>query len=331
MMLQRVAPRLEEYQQYHFVSYDIGDIDPSYAMLRYVCDRYELNMEQRYWLAWLYSMAYNAATVFYIYNEFPDYENVDAGRLERWWGSQGRSRCVFTTDRAWVRSRNQFVPAFLSYRKAIGGSLLQEERYNGLRGADECETYRNCYNYFGQCFQMGRFGLFLLTEAVHVVTGFPMFPDGIDWRNAQSSRNGLCYALGHDDWLCGHDYGRKEIPEWAYTELEQEFEALLRHMRRLRPEARVDAWAVETTLCAYKKWHRGKRWPGYYIDRQSKEIAAMQRNVTEGVDWQPLLDFRLESYPDRLLLERGGGGNRVWSFEVEQEKRYAEIAGVGLR
>jgi hypothetical protein len=44
---------LKEYINYHNLMYNMGDIDPSYPMLRYVCDRFELNIEQRYWLAFL--------------------------------------------------------------------------------------------------------------------------------------------------------------------------------------------------------------------------------------------------------------------------------------
>ena len=108
--------RAEEYIQYHIQSAEIGDIDPSYGMLRYVCDRFELNMEQRYWLAFLYASCYCGATTYWIYNEFPDYENVDIGRVNRWWVAGGRERSLFQTDRRWVRSRNQFAQMVESYR-----------------------------------------------------------------------------------------------------------------------------------------------------------------------------------------------------------------------
>jgi hypothetical protein len=41
------------YRDYHRYSREIGDVDPSYSMLRYICERYELNNKQRYWLAYL--------------------------------------------------------------------------------------------------------------------------------------------------------------------------------------------------------------------------------------------------------------------------------------
>jgi hypothetical protein len=76
-----------EYIDYHIQSSNAKDIDPSNDCLKYVADRFELNIEQRYWLAFLFATCYSATTVYYIYNEFPDYENVDVGRLQRWWDS----------------------------------------------------------------------------------------------------------------------------------------------------------------------------------------------------------------------------------------------------
>lgn len=309
--------RVREYLEYHAFSEKIKDIDPSYEMLLYLCNRFELNMEQRYWLAFLYSTCYNAATVFYIYNEFPDYLGVDVGRLERWWNAH-RHQLDFQTDCRWVRSSNLFVGMYMDYRSLCGES--QEETYQGLVNSGEgvgnyayYSPYQNCYNYFSNIKYMGRFKLFLLLEAVHVVTGLGIEPDFFPLEEAQSSRNGLCFALGRDDLLTGHDYGRETLSSDELRWLQRRFDKLLELMRKKFPGTRVDIWNVETTLCAYKKFHRGKRYPGYYITRQAKEIAKMQLKVTQGVCWDVLWDFRRETYPMELLHEYTGKDNsNLW-------------------
>jgi hypothetical protein len=302
--------RVREYIEYHRLSERMKDIDPSYEMLKYVCDRFELNMEQRYWLAYLYSTCYNAATVFYIYNEFPDYLGVDISRLERWWNNH-RHQLDFQTDCRWVRSSNLFVGMYMDYRSLCGEN--QERAYNSVKHSDKLSAYQNCYNYFSHIKYMGRFKLFLLLEAVHVVTSLPITPDYFPLEEAQSSRNGLCFALGRDDLLCGHDYGRDRLSVQEMGWLHQKFNELLELMQEEFPETRVDIWNVETTLCAYKKWHRGKRYPGYYIDRQAKEIASMEGKVQEGVCWEVLWQFREEFYPKNLLVEKTGRSNKnLW-------------------
>lgn len=303
MQVEVSLSRIDEYIDYHFSMYDIGDIDPTYPLLLYVCERFELNIEQRYWLAWLYAMTYCGATVYYIYNEFPDFENVDYGRLERWW-NKNIHQLIFQTDRFWMKIHDRFLHAFLSYQQWIG-DRTQAQRFEILRGQTPEGTYQNAYRSAGQLHQIGRFALFLYLEAVHVVTSLPMVPWGIDWKNAESSRNGLVFALGQDDWLRGKDggYSLAPLPDVVYGALDYEFAALLATMKQRRPEARVDVWNVETTLCAYKKWKHGQRYPGYYIDRQGKEIVKMQGAIRNGVHWGVLWDFRRETFDHRYLQE----------------------------
>ncbi len=319
-----VTPKMADYIRYHAESEKLGDIDPGYPLLRYVCDRFDLNLEQRFWLAWLYGATYCAPTVFYIYSEFQDYENVDVGRLGRWWNAN-RPRVVFQSDRQWIRSRNQFVDMFVSYRDAVGpsqvsrfGQILQ------LGGGNPQLTYRIAYDHFRKCYQMGRFGLFLFLEAVHVVTEFPMRPDKIEWEDAQSSRNGLCFACDRHDLLRGHEYGDDPFPKWALPMLDQSLDWVEGKIAKTAPNVRADHWNVETSLCAYKKFKRAKRYPGYYIDRQYDEIFKMEARVPEGVCWQVLWDFRDETWVDNMLLERSTGAN-----ESYWQKRFAawKLAG----
>lgn len=312
--------RLDEFVAYHDISYRAQDIDPSYPMLRYVCDRFELNTEQRYWLAFLYACTYCGPTVYYIYNEFPDFAGVNLGRLQRWWGDN-RQRLVFQSDNRWIRSRNQFVEIVASYRElcspyngnqaeTYAACVAQAERVG--RDADEraALAYDACYANFSQVRYFGRFRLFLLLEAVHVVTDLPIEPTGLPLREAQSSRNGLAYALGYDHLLTGHDYGRATLNPAEFTVLSEEYERLIQTLKERLPDQRVDAWNVETTLCAYKKYHRGKRYPGYYLDRQYREILAMQNNVPHGVAWNVLWDFRREQLDAALLQELTGHDNQ---------------------
>lgn len=297
--------RLEEFLAYHDAMDAAGDIDPTYPMLRYVSDRFELNEEQRFWLSYLYAMTYCGATVFYIYNEFPDAENVDEGRLRRWWAAN-REKLVFQTDRRWVRSRNQFCGAVMDYRRWLRGQT-QAERFAGFASGarNDAETYRRAYASAATLYQMGRFGLFLFLEAVHVVTGFRMEPNNLDMANAESSRNGLCYALGQDGSITGPETGRTRLTSAELAWLGSEFDFLLARMKGRPWQRRApDVWSVETTLCAFKKHKRsGSRYVGYYLDRQAKEIQQMQANVTEGVAWRVLWEFRQETFLPHYLRE----------------------------
>jgi len=87
----------------------------------YLADRFELNLDQRFWLSFLFAATYCVPTAYYILNEFPDFRFVDPGRMTRWW-NENRPRIYFQSDRRWVRSRNQFVDQVVSYQALVGES-----------------------------------------------------------------------------------------------------------------------------------------------------------------------------------------------------------------
>lgn len=291
------SSNLDEYIAYHNAMYDIGDIDPAYPMLRYLCDRFELNPEQRHWLAFLYATCYCGPTVYWIYNEFPDYENVDPDRLERWFDAN-YSRALFQSDRKWIKIRRKLREVFESYRALTGRSQVQA--FNQLRARSAEQTYLNVFDYYGNMAQFGRYSLFLFTEAVHVVTGYPMRPDTLVMKDAESCRNGLCMVYNMAPLMGLKD---TQVSASQAATLQRAFNAVIANVRAQAGGRRVDVWNVETTLCAYKKLKKGQRYLGFYIDRQADEIKKMERAVPEGVDWSVLWDFRREFYQPGVLRE----------------------------
>lgn len=303
------------YREYHNISMEIGDVDPSYEMLRYVCDRFELNIEQRYWLAFLYATCYCGPTVFYMYNEFPDFEKVDFGRLERWWNSH-KSSLIFQTDRQRVRSTNVWVPTVKSYFELIR-PLTQAEKFSLFIGPTKFMTYISAWEEMIRVRNFGRFSMFLYLEAVHVVTGFPMEPWSMDInRDNESCRNGLLWAFNRQ-----HLIGQNMTPR-EQGRLQDQFDALVAMMRGENPKNSV--WNIETTLCAYKKYRKGQRHPGHYLNRQGREIAVLQSRIRDGVDWSVLWDYRRETYRPEVLQENVVGMDPTsWDLNWGRDK-YAE-------
>lgn len=275
----------------------IGDVDPQNACLKYISTRYELNTEQRFWLAFLFGCCYSAPTVFYIYNEFPDFENVDVGRLQRWWDSKKHS-CIFQTDRLRVKTQNRFVETFESYRALIGERSQERAFFDaaGTHGVgSRTDMYRAAWDFGINIRNFGRFSMFIYLELVHELTNYKMQPNELDVKNALSSRNGLCYAMDLDRFI-DLPLNRAQI-----VLLEGKFQELLALSRETVPS--TTAWSLETVLCAYKKHVRGKRYVGYYLDRQHKEISTIESRVISGVDWSVLWDYRRETYKRENLKE----------------------------
>lgn len=303
--------RIEDYIRYHCDSSRALDIDPQIEAIQYLCDRFELNSEQRLWLCFLFSTNYCVPTTYFMYNEFPDYQTVDVGRLQRWWEAN-RSKLIFQTDRAWVRSRNQFVGVFESYQRHIsqwsGGSNSQEEALRNLMaGADTPQKrYGKLLDRFNVA-QFGRFTMFLYSELLYNIGDIPV---GVhfDIREAESSRNGLVFTLGLESEAYTGRTG-KTLPDQTIAVLNHGLRYIVSRIEQqpINPRHKT-LWSIETTLCAYKKHVlRGSRWVGYYIERMRKEIVKLQsatgKQAGGGVSWLPLWQFRAETYNRQFLHE----------------------------
>ena len=288
---------LAEYLSYHRQSSIAKDIDPQNDCLQYVANRFELNMEQRYWLAFLFGTCYCAPTVYYIYNEFPDYNTVNIDRLEKWWKAN-KDRLVFQTDRQRVRSNDQFVQSFISYRQIVGKN--QENHFSVFKKQDPKATYANAFESMSDVFSFGRFTMFIYLEMVSVLTNCKMIPIDLDLKNAESCRNGLALALDRKD-LFTHVVDKK-LTKDDYSDLNTGLLKIIDEIEKLTINHK-NLFSIETTLCAYKKAKLGKRYIGYYIDRNREEIEKMSKNVPQGVDWSVLWEFRKTNYDKKYLKE----------------------------
>lgn len=295
--------RINEFIQYHVDSSHALDIDPQVEGIQYLCNRFRLNMEQRCWLCFLFSTNYCVATTYYMFKEFPDFAATNTGKLQRWW-DENRDRLIFQTDRAWVRSKNQFVDVFASYRLFVQrwskGTMLQQAAISNAIGCvgDRFTRYDNLIKN-ADIAMFGRFTMFLYSELLHHVAGFYLGVR-LDLQEAESSRNGLVFALGVEKEAYTGRTG-EHLPQNVIDHLNSGlvFISDIIDKQPINPRHKT-MWSIETTLCAYKKHKLGKRWVGFYIERMRKEIEKMQVNIP-GIDWQPLWQFRTETYQKQYL------------------------------
>ena len=226
---------------------------------------------------------------------------MDVGRLARWW-DENKSKCLFQTDRLRIKTQNKLVETFVSYKKLIGAGTQEAFFKNMSRGASKKNNYDTVFDAASGIKNFGRFSNFIYLELLYELTGMNITPSKLDVQNATSCMNGLCYAIDRPDLL------DRKLDKQGAEQFEKVYDSLCRHSKKnhgglLTP---YSAWGVETTLCAFKKHKKQKRWIGYYIDRQHDEIKKLEQAVTQGVNWQPLWDFRQEHFdPDHLTENTG--------------------------
>jgi hypothetical protein len=279
-------------------SLEIEDCDSALFMTNYFFDRFEYNREQQLWLIWLYGITYYWPTAYIIWNEFPDMELVDIDRLTKW-NNENYSRLRYQNDTKWNKGH---LPAqFKSYKKWVG-DRTQRQAFDEHITKDSVETFYNLWDVANSWHKYGRYTSWFYLQTLNQCTDINLEVDSLwlhDYSGSKSHRNGLCYAVGVDDWV-----GEK-LSKTQLDFLNAEAKEMLIEVKSRFPDVadKADYFAMETALCSFKKLFRTRdgRYLGYYLDRQAQEIKKVQKDNWSGIDWQPMWDARKETLDNKYL------------------------------
>ncbi len=286
------------FKAYHAAGMRMDEVDPACPMLRYIAEELKLDIEQKFWLAWLYSTCYSAPTAFFMISHLPRPEMISTAKVQSWWQAN-KAKMVFESDRRYVKNFNEFPKMFESYREYTKAGQL--ETFFKLKQTNKFKTYDKVYSDVkDKLYFFGRYSIFMYLETIYNLTKFPMLATGLNLREARTSRNGLCYALGKDDWV------QAKLPKECFEYLQLKLKELYGEIVKEYPDVPTTYWNLETSLCAYYKLFHAKRYAGYYIDRQMEEIEKMQQLAPDGADWALLWKFRREHFDPLSLGEIQG-------------------------
>jgi hypothetical protein len=267
-------------------------------MTNYLFRRVEHNKEQKLWIAWIYGTTYYIPTTWVIWNEFPDMELVGLERL-REWNNTNYKRLRYQTDTKW--NKGHFPAQFESYKQWVGVKTQEEAFAPFLDGSARDNFDRLWPEVKTKFHKFGRYSTWFYMQTLKQCCDMPVEPPHLmlsDHDGSRSHRNGLCLALGLDDWY------DKKLNEKEINYLDGEAYYILQEVKREFPN--TDYYDMETCLCSFKKLFRVSkgRYLGYYLDRQAEEIAQCEKDGWFGIDWQPLWDARVESLDNKLLTNR---------------------------
>ena len=249
------------------------DCDSAMWMLNNLYGRYEHNIEQKLWVAWLYGNCYWAPTAWVLWNEFPDQDLVDPERLDKWHQQHWRT-LRYQTDCKW--SKGHLPKMYESYHAWLDGRLQKD-------------AIKDDFDYMwneitGKWFKFGRYAAWFYLQTLNETCGYAMDSPNLclsDYSGSRSHRNGLLIATGRYDDLD--------------TRLDANDYLVLEAIgKEVRQEVGCTNFQLETMLCSYKKLARARdsRYIGYYLDRQAGEIQKTSSDSWNGIDWKPWWDAR---------------------------------------
>ena len=273
------------------------DCDPPIWMLNYLFDRFEHNIEQKLWIAWIYGTTYHLPTAWIIWNEFPDYELVDYDRL-KFWNDMNYKRLRYQTD---TKYNKGYLPEqFKSYKNWIkhnNPTGLQKDKFKKFVNFEHLWTAitKNLYKF-------GRYSTWFYMQTLNQCVNLNFKPNNLmlkDHSGSRSHRNGLCYAVGKDEWI------DKKLSEQHIDYLNYEAQEIENYIQNIL-NIKTDYYNLETCLCSFKKIFRTKngRYLGYYLDRQAEEIKSVEKDNWSGIDWDVFWQGREEKLHKDLYTSK---------------------------
>ena len=294
-----LGERREGFLQFYAASVACGDCDPALWLMNYLNNRYEHNVEEKLWFAWLYH-TYNLPTAWVYKQEFPDEELASVERFTQW-NDENYPRLRYQTDTKW--SKGHLPSMYQSYTEWLGSQpqLTKFESY--CEGSPEENFARLWTVVKANWYKFGRYTAFFYLQTLKHTCGINIDCPTLflnDYSGSKSHRNGLIYITGKEEWLSAR------LTAEEYNWLEGFGAELLAEAKGRWPALapHFDNFSMETALCAYKKLWRVKRgrYVGYYLDRQSEEIQKAEQDGWQGIHWDVLWQAREEVVGGLLVL-----------------------------
>lgn len=309
----------------------LEDCDSALYITNYFFKRFEYNREQILWLCWLYGTTYHFPTAYLIWNEFPDMELVGVDRLTNW-NNENYSRLRYQTDTKW--NKGHLPSQFNSYKEWVG-DRTQTEAFSEHIGGDPFDNFANLWREVNSWHKFGRYTSWFYLQTLKHCANINLDIDSLwlhDYSGSRSHRNGLCYALGKEDWV------DKKLPKEDIQWLEAQGAEILTEVKSRFPEVanKADFFAMETCLCSFKKLFRKRdgRYLGYYLDRQAEEIKKVEKDGWGGIDWNPMWQAREETLLKNYLTNNIKKGKMALFLETGKIDHMSsftnEVENIGL-
>lgn len=291
--------RLNEFVDYHIN----GDGECNGIVLKEWANLHSLSSEERIDLAYMFSVTYcvvSAIKLFFDRNLIC--ENVDQ------YVYKNKGKLIFQSDRKYVKMKDTFNKCMSFYRDHVREirNISREKIIDLNKWIPVIESHP----YFG------RFSAYLYLETVAWLTGTKIINAEMDWENGATATSGLLNLYCYDKYADLFDKERKLRSPFNHDEMEKMVEPVLFEIHSRGGNSNITM--VETSLCAYRKFFKGSRYNGYYLDRMLEEIVAMKDNFPDICN--ELTEIRKKCFAAKYLGEIGG-----WNgIRKECKKLYKE-------
>lgn len=307
--------RLNKFLSYH----SLGDADMNFPILIEHVNNRNTKINERFWLAFLYSTCYCVPTTCFLFEEL-DIKEVNLEQLQNFWELH-KPNMIFQSDKKYVKHMNWFIPMVMDFIKKTNRNPA--EFFKQFKKDNQQEVYDSLYKEIIKWRYFGRFTTFLLIEAITKLTPLKADSNWFDWKNGNTATSGMLHLLYLDEKAVNFDKTGK-LDKSVEAHLSKCFIKLKTAIVNKYPKASVNITDIETSLCGFRKLFKRSRYGGYYIDRVQEEIVETEHKLPKyDYLWKNLWEYRKKAFPEAFLGELNG-------YIGIQKKRKSEWVKEGL-
>lgn len=282
-----MTKRIDEFVKYHIR----GDGECNNVVLKAWADKHCKMLQQKYELAYYFSITYCVESAIILFEEQRNiFKDINT------WVKQNKGSILFQSDRKYIRMKDSFERCLVNFRD----NIYSVDDFIAKVCDSSTIVLKKAIPYVSSWELFGRFSAFLFLETFVELTGFPIENTTIDWRNGNTATSGLMNVFGFDKQAIIFDKHNKLL--FSLKDMDKMLDIVLQHIKHSGGNSNVTE--VETSLCAYRKFFKGSRYNGYYLDRMLEEIYAMQKDYPDVS--RELFEIRAERFDHKYLGEFSG-------------------------
>lgn len=285
--MKTISDRLAEFTKYHIQ----GDGECNNVVLKAWAENNKLTLQDKYVLAFLFSVTYCVGSSIVLFREYKKRDGLRPEIL-----AELKPTIIFQSDRKYMRMKDNFEKCVLDHEnnhKSVS-AFLHGIIINGIINMEMAiKSVQKWVMY-------GRFASYLFLETFVELTGIPTDNTTIDWKHGDTATSGLLNVFGFDEAADAFDKTGKLGA--GYDAMNKMLAEVNRSIEAAGGVTNVTE--VETSLCAYRKFYKGSRYNGYYLDRMLEEIYAMKDSHPDVAE--EILRIRAGHFDKKYLGEYGG-------------------------
>ena len=225
-----------------------------------------MNKQQMFDLAYFYSITYCCASAIWMYlNKAAIAANPESQ------AKKCKRLLVFESDRRWVAQENRLETMLKEW---ANGKIAEAFERATITKQGEIDIVKALELVQGW-YYFSRYSAYLFIETYCDIAGLTITqPNGLEYGGDRMTFAGGLFRYFGLDAMTANLRKKRKLP--IDNRL---FELMVKELQADVKNANGDdSWVkLETSLCAYDKMFKGKRYNGYYADRMLQEVRQMQK------------------------------------------------------